>query len=278
MYAFEYKRPQTVDEVMRLYADDVEPRFLAGGQTLLASMKHRLTGHSTLIDLQGIGNLRGIERNEDLISISAMTCHADVAASEVIREAIPALAVLAGCIGDPSVRNMGTIGGSVANNDPAADYPGAVVGLGASIETDRRTIAADDFFIGMFATALQSDELIRKIHFPIPKRAGYFKFPDSASGYVLVGAFVSQFERNVRVAINGAADKVFRLGSLETTLEKNFNLVEFDAHLPDAEDLIDDPRSPATYKRALIKPVLQKALTSAIGQYSNSKKPQIGKG
>lgn len=266
MYAFGYKRPTTVDDASSLYALDVEPRFLAGGQTLLAAMKHRLTAHSSLIDLQGIQNLKGISLNGDKVSILAMTCHADVAASELVQNAIPALAFLANGIGDPSVRNMGTIGGSIANNDPAADYPGAVLGLGATIETDRRNIKADDFFTGMFSTALAPGELIRAVHFPIPKRAGYFKFPDSASGYVLVGAFIAQFENSVRVAINGAADMAFRLTSLEDALKANFGEVSLEMHLPDAEDLIDDPRSPASYKRSLIRPVVSKAIERALAQ------------
>lgn len=268
MYAFGYKRPTTIDDASSLYAQDVEPQFLAGGQTLLAAMKHRLTAHSSLIDLQGIQNLKGIALNGDKVSILAMTCHADVAASELVQNAIPALAFLAGGIGDPSVRNMGTIGGSIANNDPAADYPGAVMGLGATIETDLRDIQADEFFTGMFSTALAPGEIIRAVHFPIPNRAGYFKFPDSASGYVLVGAFIAQFESSVRVAINGAADTVFRLTSLEGALKESFGDIGLKAHLPKAEDLIDDPRSPANYKRSLIRPVISKAINRALAQNS----------
>ena len=266
MYAFGYKRPQSVKDAADLLEADVEPRLLAGGQTLLAAMKHRLTAHSNLIDLQEVAELKGISKKENTISIASMTCHADVAASETVRTFIPALAGLAGGIGDPSVRNMGTIGGSVANNDPAADYPGGVLGLGASIETDRRVIHADDFFTGMFSTALEPGEIICRFNFPIPRRAGYFKFADTASGYVRVGAFVAEFEDGVRVAINGAGETAFRLSSLEEALQDNFAHLEIEDYLPDASDLIDDPRAPAEYKRNLIKPVLVKAIDRALDQ------------
>jgi len=191
MYAFEYHRPTNVKQAADLAAQLEEPKFLAGGHTLLPTMKMRLAAPANLIDLGQLVELRGIERSANTLSIGAMTKHGEVADSAEVRAAIPALAELAELIGDPHVRNRGTIGGSVANNDPSADYPAACLALNASIVTNKRTIAADDFFQGIFATALDEGEIITTISFPVPSQAAYAKFRHPASRYALVGVFVA---------------------------------------------------------------------------------------
>lgn len=264
MYAFDYARPRTIQEVQELLANDVEPRLLAGGQTLLPSMKHRLTAHSTLIDLQDVEGLRELRDDGDTVLIGAMVCHAEVAASGVIRERIPALAVLAGGIADPSVRNMGTIGGSLANSDPAADYPGALAGLGGVVITDRRTIEADGFFTGMFQTALEPGEIIVAVRFPVPTRAGYCKLPNRASGYVLAGAFVSENRGEMRVAINGVGQHAFRLPGAEVALAKSFHPLAADLCKPELSQLVDDPAAPANFKRELVAAAVNRAIQRAL--------------
>ena len=204
MYAFNYHKPKTLDDALALMASAQDGKFVAGGQTMLPTMKHRLAGPSDLIDLGGIAGLRGIEVKGEQLVIGAMTTHAAVAASPEVRRLIPALASLAGHIGDPAVRNRGTLGGSVANHDPAADYPAAVIALGATVRTSRREIAADDFFTGMFETALEPDELIVSISFPKPLAAAYMKFENPASRYAVVGVFVARFAKEVRVGVTGA--------------------------------------------------------------------------
>lgn len=264
MYAFAYARPGSLDEVRDLLANDVEPRLLAGGQTLLPAMKHRLTAHSTLIDLQGIEELKGIERRGADLVIGAMARHAEVALSPQVRAAIPALAVLAGGIADPSVRNMGTIGGSLANSDPAADYPAALLGLGGTVITDRREIAADDWFQGMFATALEPGEIICAVRFPIPDRAGYCKIPNRASGYVLVGAFVVSGPQGIRLAINGAGECAFRLAAAERRLTDNLAPLEAEALAISPQLLVDDPAAPRAYKQALVPTAVNRAIERAL--------------
>lgn len=263
MYAFDYARPGTIEEAVALLRSDVEPRLLAGGQTLLPAMKHRLTAHSTLIDLQGIDQLRSLIVGTGEITLGAMTRHAQVAANREIGRLIPALSVLASGIADPLVRNMGTIGGSVANNDPAADYPAAVLGLGATIMTDRRRIMADDYFTGMFSTVLEKDEVLTAISFPVPRRAGYFKLPHPASGYVMVGAFVADFGDSVRVAINGAGPCVFRVPELEARLLGKLTLT---SPIPDFDpsDLNDDLHASARYRSQVLPNVIRRAISAAL--------------
>ena len=222
MYQFEYHRPRTIDEVSALLARCESPKILAGGMTLLATMKQRLAAPSDLIDLQDIPGISGISADAKNITIGAMTRHADVASSKDVAAAIPALAYLAGRIGDPLVRHRGTIGGSIANNDPSADYPAACLGLGAAIVTNNREIPADDYFKGMFETALKESEIILRIVFPIPQKAAYQKFPNPASRYAMVGAFVSLSAAGVRVAVTGAGPGVFRMTAMEAALAKNF--------------------------------------------------------
>lgn len=264
MYAFEYARPRTIHEVQQLLASDVEPRLLAGGQTLLPAMKHRLTAHSTLIDLQDVKGLRELRDDGDTLLIGAMIRHAEVAASATVRQRIPALAVLAGGIADPSVRNMGTIGGSLANSDPAADYPGALVGLGGVVVTNRRNIDADDFFTGLFQTALEPNEIIVAIRFPVPVRAGYCKLPNRASGYVLAGAFVAETAGKVRVAINGVGQHAFRFPLAEAALAANFQPLVAELCKPGQELLVDDPAAPADFKRALVPVAINRAIRRAL--------------
>lgn len=211
MYDFAYHKPSSVADAVKLLSSDPDARAISGGQTLLPALKHRLNKPSAVVDLSGIAELKGIRREGDKLVVGALTKHKEIAESAEVKAAIPALAKMAQHIGDIQVRNRGTIGGSVANNDPAADYPSAVLGLGATVVTDKRRIAADEFFQGMFTTALEQGELVTAIEFPIPERAGYAKMRNPASRYVMAGAFVAKTKPGeVRVAINGAGPGVFR--------------------------------------------------------------------
>ncbi|HXI99606.1 MAG TPA: xanthine dehydrogenase family protein subunit M [Micropepsaceae bacterium] len=219
---FRYVRANTLSEAEDLFRQSPDARYIAGGQTLIPTMKQRLSAPSDVIDIGRIGALNFIRHEGNILVIGAGTPHADVAVSEMVRNAIPALAALAGEIGDPAVRHKGTLGGSVANNDPAADYPAGVLGLGARVETTARTIGADEFFTGMFETVLEPGEIITEISFPLPRRAGYAKFPNPASRYAMVGVFVADFPDGVRVAVTGAAPSVFRFTEMEAALAKQF--------------------------------------------------------
>jgi carbon-monoxide dehydrogenase medium subunit len=263
MYAFTFERPADVQAASQLAANGA--KVLAGGQTLLASMKLRLSSPETLVDLGGIASLAGIRREGNAVVIGAMTRHADVAASSEVQQAIPALADLAAHIGDRQVRAMGTLGGSVANNDPAACYPSAVLALGATVHTNQRKIAADDFFLGMFATALKEDELITAISFPIPKKAAYMKFKQPASRFALVGVFVAQGDSGVRVAVTGASNGVFRHAGLEDALNKSFTPQAAAAVKIDATDLNSDIHASAAYRANLIGVQAQRAVAKALG-------------
>ena len=263
MYAFTLERPTTTADAARLATAGAKP--LAGGQTLLASMKLRLSSPEQLADLGGIKELVGIKRDGNTFVIGAMTRHADVAIHPELKAAIPALADLAANIGDRQVRAMGTLGGSVANNDPSACYPSAVLALGATIHTTARQIAADDFFLGMFATALNEGELITAISFPIPKRAAYMKFKQGASRFALVGVFVAQFDAGVRVAVTGASSGVFRHAGLEAALSKSFTPEAAAAVKIDATDLNSDIHGTAAYRANLISVQAQRAVAKALG-------------
>ncbi|HEY7383579.1 MAG TPA: xanthine dehydrogenase family protein subunit M [Beijerinckiaceae bacterium] len=253
MYAFDYHRASSVDEARRLLGERDEGKLLAGGMTLIPTLKLRLAAPSQLIDLGGIADLKGIALSDDAVTIGAMTTHAAVAASEAVRAAIPALATLAGGIGDVQVRHRGTIGGSIANNDPAADYPAGCLGLGATIVTDRREIAADDFFRGLFQTALDQDEIIVAVRFPRPQRAAYVKFPNPASRYAIVGVLVSRGPQGVRVAVTGAGENgVFRATELERALETDFSEAALDRVSLPGEGLFDDVHGTAAYRAHLI--------------------------
>jgi carbon-monoxide dehydrogenase medium subunit len=263
MYAFEYIRPVSLAEALDVLRSDVEPRLLAGGQTLLPTLKHRLSAHSTLIDLQGIGDLHEVTVDEHAVTLGAMTRHAEVADHAEINAVLPALAHLAGGIGDPLVRNMGTIGGSIANNDPAADYPAAILGLNATVSTDRRSIAADEFFDGMFSTALEDDEIITTVRFPIPRRAGYFKLPHPASGYVLAGALVAEFGDGVRCAINGVEPCVFRETGVEVQFTSGLSQIQISKVDRSPEDFNEDLFASAEYRERVLPKVVERAVANA---------------
>lgn len=262
MYAFTFERPATTAEAAKLALAGAKP--LAGGQTLLASMKLRLANPENIVDLGGIKELSGIRREGNNLVVGAMARHAEVAANAEVKAAIPALADLAGHIGDRQVRNLGTMGGSVANNDPAACYPSAVLGLGATVQTTHRKIEADDFFTGMFATALEEGELITAISFPIPKRAAYMKFRQSASRFALIGVFVAQTASGVRVAVTGGGNGVFRHKALEDALGKVFMPEVVSSIKVSSEGLSSDLHASAAYRANLIGVMTQRAVAKAL--------------
>lgn len=263
MYAFAYEKPTTLADVLQKIGAGGQP--LAGGQTLIASLKQRLAQPEALVDLSGVAELTGIRRESNAVVIGAMTRHEAVAGSAEVQQAIPALAALAAGIGDRQVRAMGTMGGSVANNDPAADYPAAVLGLGATVHTNSRQIAADDFFQGMYATALEPGEIITAISFPVPAKAGYAKFRQPASRFALVGVFVAQTASGVRVAITGAGNGVFRHAGLEAALSGNFSPEAVDGVAIDASELNSDLHASAQYRAQLIKVQARRAVAQARG-------------
>jgi len=262
MYAFELHKADSVANAAALLAQ-TGGKALAGGQSLVAAMKMRLAVPGALVDLSGVPELKGIRKDGDAIVIGAMTRHADVAASDVVKAAIPALAALAEGIGDRQVRNMGTLGGSLAHNDPAACYPAAVLGLGATVNTNKRKIGADDFFKGMYATALADGELITSVSFPIPKKAAYVKFPQPASRFALVGVFVAQTAGGVRVAVTGAAPSVHRAKAMEQALTKNFNADAARAVKIDAAGLNGDLHGSPAYRAHLVSVLTARAVTAA---------------
>jgi carbon-monoxide dehydrogenase medium subunit len=234
-------------------------------------MKARLAQPSHLIDISAVAELTGIEAKDGKLTIGAATCHAEVARSAVVKKAIPALAYLASHIGDPQVRNRGTIGGSLANNDPAADYPSAALSLGATIVTNKREIAADDFFQGMFATALSAGEMIVKIVFPVPAKAAYEKFPHPASGYAMAGSFISQDAKGVRVAITGAGPGVFRWKDAEAALGKKLSASAIDGLNVDATDLNEDMHGTREYRANLAKVMTKRAVAKLAVTAATSK-------
>jgi len=264
MYAFEYHRPTSVGQAASLATQFEDVKFLAGGHTLLPTMKMRLAAPANLIDLNQIAELRGIERSGDALTIGAMTKHAEVANSAEVKGAIPALAELAELIGDPHVRNRGTIGGSVANNDPSADYPAACLSLNATIVTDRRKIAADDFFQGIFTTALEEGEIITRVSFPIPQQAAYAKFRNPASRYALVGVFVAKHADGVRVAVTGAgANGVFRVPDMEQALSQSFAAEALDGIVVPTEEMNSDIHADAAYRAHLVAVMTRRAVQAA---------------
>ena len=263
MYDFAYHRATSTDEAATLLANAADGTFMAGGQTLIPTLKQRLASPSDVIDLGGIAALKGIERAGDAIVIGAGTRHAEVAASAEVAGAIPALAHLADCIGDPQVRNRGTLGGSIANNDPAADYPAGVVGLGATVRTNKREIAADDFFTGMFETALEDGEIITVVSFSVPEKAGYAKFPNPASRYAIVGVMVAKGANGVRVAVTGAGSHVFRVPDMEAALAGNFAADALDGISVPANGLNSDLHASAEYRAHLVSVMAKRAVAAA---------------
>jgi carbon-monoxide dehydrogenase medium subunit len=260
MHDFAYHRPTELAAAQAKLKEASDPKLLAGGMTLLPTLKQRLANPSDLVDLSRIAALKGIRREGKEIVIGAMTCHADVAASSEVKSAIPALAVLAGGIGDPAVRHRGTIGGSIANADPAADYPGGVVGLGAVVETNQRKIPGDDFFVTLFTTALESTEIITAVRFPIPDRAHYLKFRHPASGYAVVGVMVAQFGKEVRVGVTGAGPSAFRITAMEQALAQNFSPASIAGLAVPPDDLLGDIHCSAEFRAHLIGVLAQRAV------------------
>jgi len=265
MYAFDFHKASSVEEARGLVGQGSEGKLLAGGMTLIPTLKLRLAAPSHLVDLGGIASLKGIEVTADAVTIRAMTTHASVAGSPEVRAAIPALATLAGGIGDQQVRHRGTIGGSIANNDPAADYPAGCLGLGATIVTDRREIAADDFFQGLFQTALEPDEVIVAVRFPRPERAAYIKFPNPASRYAIVGVFLSRGRAGIRVAVTGAGENgVFRVNDIERALAENFAEAALDRVSIVPKGLFNDLHGTAEYRAHLIKVLARRVVAACV--------------
>ncbi|MBR1128869.1 FAD binding domain-containing protein [Bradyrhizobium iriomotense] len=265
MYQTTYHRASSVDEAASLFGKSSEAKFLAGGQTLLPVMKQRLAGPSDVIDLGKIKDMIGVEASGDTLTIKAATPHYDVATSDAAKKAIPALAYLASLIGDPAVRYRGTIGGSLANNDPAADYPAATLALGATIKTNKRSIAADDYFQGLFSTALEDGEIITAVSFPIPAKAGYAKFPHPASRFALTGVFVAKTKSgDVRVAVTGASQSgVMRVAALEAALKASWAASAVDSVSIPASGLLSDIHGSSDYRANLIKVMAQRAVAAA---------------
>ena len=262
MHAFQYHRPSSVNDASGLLKG--EARLLAGGQSLVQAMKLRLSSPSAIVDLGTIKDLAGIKVSGSEVTIGAMTRHAEVANSADVKKAIPALAALAGMIGDRQVRAMGTIGGALANNDPAADYPAAVLGLGATITTNKRKIAADDFFKGLYETALQAGEIITSVSFPVPRRAGYTKFKNQASRFAIVGVFVCDAASGTRVAVTGAGPCVFRQKDMEKALSAKFDPAAVASVKQATQGLNSDLHASADYRAHLVTVMAKRAVEAAL--------------
>lgn len=265
MYEIRYHRPQTLAEARDLFAGAGEARYLSGGQTLIPAMKQRLAAPSDLIDIARLGELRGISAAGDQLTIGAAMTHAEVATSDVVRNAIPALAALADTIGDPAVRAMGTLGGSIANNDPAADYPAALVALGATVHTPTRQIAAADFFTGLFTTALEEGEVVVKVDFAVPAKAAYEKFRNPASRYAMAGVFAAVMKDGaIRIGVTGAGNNgVFRAAAIEAALTKSWSPSAIDAVTIDAGAMLSDIHGTAAYRANLVKVMAKRAVAKA---------------
>jgi len=264
MYDFNYHQPVTVDEAKHILAENEDAKLLAGGMTMFPTMKMRLASPSDLIDLCKIESLRGIRNEGEFIEIGAMSTHADVAANAVVRNEIPALADLAGLIGDAQVRNRGTLGGSISNSDPAADYPAAVLGLNATIKTDQREVAADDYFTGMFETALETTEILTAVRFPKLQRAAYAKFPNPASRYAVVGVMIAATTDGIRVAVTGAAPCAFRATTIEEALSGDFSTTALNGLTVDASDFNEDVFASSEYRAHLVIVMAKRAVAAIL--------------
>lgn len=262
MYEFAYTRPNSLADAATQRG--AESSYLAGGMTLLPTLKQRLARPDKLVDLSAIAELKGISISGGVLTIGAMTTHAEVASSADVKKAIPALAVLAGGIGDPQVRNRGTLGGSIANADPSADYPAAVVALNATVHTNKRQIAGEQFFKGLFETALEQGEIIVKVSFPIPKRAGYCKFPNPASRYAVVGVMVADTGSGVRVGVTGAGASAFRAKDFEAALAKTFSADSIANISVSASGLNTDLHATADYRAHLVGVMARRAVAAAL--------------
>ncbi|MCC6920922.1 MAG: xanthine dehydrogenase family protein subunit M [Alphaproteobacteria bacterium] len=265
MYKFDYHRPSSLNDAAKLFSGAGDPKFMSGGQTLIPTMKQRLAAPSDVIDLGGLAELKGITVSGGVVTIGAGTRHEAVQNSAEVAKAIPALADLAGMIGDPAVRHRGTIGGSIANADPSADYPAAVVALNATVHTTKRTITADAFFTGMFETALEPGEIVTKIAFPVPEKAGYEKFRNPASRYAMVGVFVAKTAGGVRVAVTGAAPSVFRQSDMEAALAKRFSADAVAGVKQSADGMNADLHGSAEYRAHLVTVMAKRAVAKAVG-------------
>jgi carbon-monoxide dehydrogenase medium subunit len=264
MYDFKYHRPSTVRQAANLLAKNEDAKLIAGGHTLVPVMKQRLAAPPHLVDLSHVEGIDGIELKGRALVIGALAKHADVAGSATVAEAIPALAELAALIGDPAVRHKGTIGGSLANNDPTADYPAAVMALGATIVTNKRKLKPEEFFQGLFTTALEPDEIITKVSFPLPKKAAYQKFRNQASRYALVGVFVARLPSGVRVTVTGAgSDGVFRVQAFEEALQKRFSPKALDGLSVSPDGLNSDLHGSAEYRAHLVGVLAKRAVEDA---------------
>lgn len=264
MYNFNYRRATTLEQAASMFEQSSDALLLAGGQTLLPTMKQRLAQPADVIDITGISELAaGVRLEDGAVVIGALARHVEVARAEPLKRAIPALAALAGRIGDPQVRNRGTIGGSVANADPAADYPAALVALAATVHTHTRTIAADGFFTGLFETALSPGEIVTAVSFEVPARAAYMKFPNPASRYAVVGVMVAQGANGVRVAVTGAGSSVFRVREMEQALERDFSPRAVQDMQIDADELNEDIHASAQYRAHLVTVMAKRAVAAA---------------
>jgi carbon-monoxide dehydrogenase medium subunit len=263
MYEFDYHRPASLAEATAIISAQNDAKLLAGGMSLIPSLKLRLARYSDVVDLGAIEALKGIRREGNTLVIGAMTPHAMVAASPEVENAIPALASLANGIGDPLVRNRGTMGGSIANADPASDYPAGVVGLGATIVTNQREFAGDDFFTGLFETALQPAEIITAVRYPVPQKAAYAKLRQSASRFAIVGVFVARTADGVRVAVTGAGPSVFRITDAEAALEKRFDASALDGITISADKLNSDIHASAEYRAHCVMVMAKRAVQAA---------------
>jgi carbon-monoxide dehydrogenase medium subunit len=264
MYSFNYHRPTTLDAAAKMRADCEDAVFLAGGQTLIPTLKQRLAAPTDVIDLGSVGGLTGIDVNDKRVVIGAMTRHAEVARSSALRKVLPVLCNLAGQIGDGQVRNRGTIGGSIANSDPAADYPAAVIGLGATVHTNKRAIAADDYFKDLFETALEPGEIVKSIEFPVPKRAAYCKFPNPASRYAVAGVLVADFGGKIRVGVTGAGPCAFRAVDLEQVLNARLAPEAVDAVEIEYDRFNNDLHATAEFRANLVRVMARRAVAALI--------------
>ena len=256
MYSFNYHRAQSVDEAGELFSASDDAVYLAGGMTLIPTLKQRLSSASDVIDLGAIETMKGMMTMGTSVKVGGLTVHNDVASNSTIA----ALATLAGGIGDPQVRNRGTIGGSIANNDPAADYPAAVVGLGATVHTSSRSINADDFFTGLFETSLEDGEIVNSVEFPMPSRAAYAKFPNPASRYAVVDVMVAETNGSVRVAVTGAGPCVFRMSAMEAALSSDFSASAIAGISVDQTGLNSDIHATSEYRAHLVSVMAQRAI------------------
>jgi aerobic carbon-monoxide dehydrogenase medium subunit len=266
MYEFQYEKPKTLAKAADLVKAKKDAKLMAGGMTLIPTLKLRLAKLTHVVDLGDLKELVGIKASKAGVVIGAMTTHNAVAASAAVQKAIPALAHLAEGIGDPAVRNRGTIGGSISNNDPAADYPAGLMGLGATVVTNQRKIPADKFFVGMFETALKRGEIVKAVEFPIPKRAAYMKFPNPASRYAIVGVFVAETADGVRVAVTGAGGSVFRVKEMEAALTKKFAPESVASLSVSTDGLNEDIHASAEYRAHLVTVMAKRAVAAAVGK------------